>query len=261
MEWENKIYIPILDETAKKASENLSPYNLYTLLFSQIRIGLWKWSRPKKTTMSRKRTRMRTLYDMMSTGIDERLFGYCGIAPKDKYDTYSFSRECSDNSISQVFPTHMLVARRFSFSDSQYGIHEENSLLCPVSEICLCSLDSYIGFEFLENIAETRLCSGSIWHREWESHGSTSCMIRILPEDHNTYLIKRSCIKSSEDIFPLWKTYFLRIFAFYKICEFFPIWLLELECEYSMPRWMYIDCHILKYSNRGGEINFIFIYV
>jgi len=94
---------------------------------------------------------------MMPTCIDERLLGDGIVPPEDKYDSFSFLREYFDSSVRKVFPSYLLVARRFSLSDSEDSIEKQNSLLCPVSEVCLGASNPQVRLEFFEDILQARL--------------------------------------------------------------------------------------------------------
>ena len=193
------------------------------LPLSQICIRPRERPRTEESTMSRERTRMRWSDDMMSSIVDKGLLLDGRVPPEDEHDSFSFFRKQSNSCISEVLPSHPLMARWLSFTDGEDGIQEEDSLLRPVSEICLCSLDSDIRLQFSENITETRLYPRSIRNRKRESHSGTSRMIRILPEDDHFHILKRSHRKSPENIFLFWKTYLLFIFACDEFCECWPI--------------------------------------
>jgi hypothetical protein len=78
-----------VDESEKKARENLTPYYLSTSLFSEVCIGLRKWTRTKKSTMSRKWARMRRGDDMMLGSIYETLLCDGIVPPEDKNNSFS----------------------------------------------------------------------------------------------------------------------------------------------------------------------------
>jgi hypothetical protein len=99
---------------------------------------------------------------MMSRLIDERLLGDRIVPPEDEYNSFSSIREFCDRSIGEALPSHLLVTRRLSLTDREDSVQEEDSLLRPVSEISLCSLDSDIRLQFFEYIAQARLCLGSV---------------------------------------------------------------------------------------------------
>jgi hypothetical protein len=124
-----------VDESEKKARENLTPYYLSTPLFSEVCIGLRKWTRTKKSTMSRKWARVRRGDDMMLGSIYETLLCDGIVPPEDKNNSFSLFRECSDSPISKTFPSFACMTCRLSLPDREYGIQEKYSLLCPIREI------------------------------------------------------------------------------------------------------------------------------
>lgn len=81
---------------------------------------------------------------MVLARIDESLFLDSSVTPEDEHDSFSFFRKQSNSCISEVLPSHPLMARWLSFTDGEDGIQEEDSLLRPVSEIRTSSLDSDI---------------------------------------------------------------------------------------------------------------------
>ncbi len=104
--------------------------------------------------------------NMMFCGVNENLFRNRKIAPKDKNNLFSFLRKRANRSISELFPSFSLMRGSESLTDCEYGIEEENSLLCPICKISFYSLDTEIRFEFFEDIFEARLCFRSIGNRE-----------------------------------------------------------------------------------------------
>ncbi len=81
---------------------------------------------------------------MMLRRIDEGFFRSRRTPPEDEYYTYSFLRKGTDSRISEIFPSFSLVRGWLSLSHCQYGIEEEHSLLCPVSEISVCSFENEV---------------------------------------------------------------------------------------------------------------------
>ena len=104
--------------------------------------------------------------DVVLARVDEGLLLYSRFAPEDEDNPISLFRKRTDSCISEALPSHPLMTRGLSLTDSQYGIQEEYSLYCPVSEISMSSLYSGIGLEFLEYISQAWLRFISLWYRK-----------------------------------------------------------------------------------------------
>lgn len=180
---------------------------------------------------------MWTSDDMMLVRINKELFVNSRVPPEDEYYSISFCRQSNDHSICEVFPSLSLMTSWLSLPHSQYSVEKKDSLLSPVSEICKSSLDSDIWVQFFEYISETWLWFATFWNRECKTHSSTSRMIWILPEDHNTYIVEMGQLKSFENTCFLRKANLLRIFAFYKISEYSPVRFLKFSGKSDSPRW------------------------
>lgn len=209
------------------------------------REGLWS----EKSTIRRKWTRMRWGNNMMLWWINESFFGDGIVPPEDKYSPIQVVRKCCNDCICEYFPSFSLMTRWLSWSDSQYGIEKEDSLLGPICEICTSTVDIEVAFELFEDVSETRLRWAPIRDGEWESHGCTWCMIGILSEYDDFYLIEWSKIECSENIACLRKALSRHILFTYVVRECRPVCLSELWCKSLMPRWVDADCHVHMMSD------------
>ena len=227
---------------ARKYRDKL-PYNRTFSERFEKTIGSGKWTRTEKSRMSREWTRMWTHDDMMFWRIDQWLFRLSKVPPEDKYNTFPLFWEDPDRRIRELFPPFSLMRCSESLAYGEDSIEKKYSILCPIREISSHSLDPEIRLEFSENISETRLRSGSIRNREWESHSRSRSMVWILSEDDHLHLIEWCCIIRSKDVFCFWITASRRIFFFYKCCQTFPVWFLEFIRECLKPRWMDTDSH------------------
>lgn len=171
-------------------------------------------------------------------------------SPEDEHDPFPSLRYCSDSSIGEVFPSFSLMGCRFSLTDGENSIQEEDALLCPVGEISMSSFYTEIRIKFFEYISETWLHLASIWYGERESHSRSWRMVGILPEDHDFHSIEWSRVEGSEYIFPFWKTSLRSILPLHETRELVPVELLELGSEYSVPRWVDTDGHVANYSEK-----------
>lgn len=87
-------------------------------------------------------------------------------------------------------PPEMSMTHGLTKLDREGGIEEEHSLLCPVTQIAIYPFYPKIGFEFCKDIFET-WGEASGWHdTEGESMSYAWCVVWVLSEDDDAYIVK-----------------------------------------------------------------------
>ena len=78
---------------------------------------------------------MHTLQYQVLARIDEVSLAAGITSPKDKHQVLLILAECLDGSIGKLLPAFALMARCLMGTNSQRGIEQQYSLLCPAGQI------------------------------------------------------------------------------------------------------------------------------
>ena len=148
---------------------------------------------------------MRRLQHKVPRAIDERRL-FLGVAsPKHEYDGIRFFIHQPHNLIGEPLPAAFAVRGSLAHLDRQHAVQKQYALFGPMfEEPMLRRSDPEIALQFLEDVDEAWRRPGSRRNGEAEAMRLSLTMIRILSQDDNTNLVKRSQNESIEDEVDRW---------------------------------------------------------
>lgn len=92
--------------------------------------------------------------------------------------------------VGEMTPSEMSMAHGLTECDGEGGIEEEDSLLCPVTQIAIDPFYAKIGFELCKDIFEAWREASGWQHTEGESMSYSWCVVWVLSEDDDAYIVK-----------------------------------------------------------------------
>src|SRR3989338_1806053 len=170
-------------------------------------------------------------------------FGFGVISPEDEDQILPFVGEFADDRVGKFFPPVPLMRAGIVRGHCECRIKEEYSLLCPALQIAgsVHKLLLQVTLYFFIDVLKRRREINSLTHGEAEAIGLSPAVVWVLPEYHDLNFIKRTELKSAENIFR-WRVYDgVLVFAFNELPQFLEIILLELVFERLFPRAFYFD--------------------
>ena len=186
--------------TLNTTNPNL-PLDSTSAFIIQILIGLGKMARPKETAIDRKWRRVDSLQNQISRWVNHRPLLLRIATPKHIDNTLLLLGNFSHHSVGKSFPATTSVRGRLVSPHRQHRIEHQHPLLRPAIKVSAHrNRHAQVVGNLLEDIAQRWRKVNPVIDRKTQAIRLTVTVIRILANNHNLQLFKRTLIKGSEYI-------------------------------------------------------------
>lgn len=152
------------------------------------------------------------------------------LTPENEYHVVLLGIDCLNDSISELFPSFLLVGVGDSSPHSQDGVEQEHALSTPGTQVTMDGvwrLELHFGvvLQCLVDVLEGRWNLSTLRNREAQAHGFVLLDVRVLTYDNCLQVLELSLLKGIEDMMAWWEAYASCVLLLHEVVYLAEDWL------------------------------------
>ena len=167
-------------------------------------------------------------------------------APQHIHQVLAVLCQCLYSGIGKLLPTQRRVTVGLMSTNGKRSIKQQHALLGPTGKIARCGdWRTKVGLNLLEDILQRGRKLDTVLNRETQSVCLSWLVIGVLTDNHYLYLVERTQVKGIKYQLAWGIARSSLILLSHSLSKLRKVRLFKLATKVSLPRFLYLYCHIL----------------